>query len=72
MIEGVVERYIFDGLSVLGSLSDVVRLLNLLFEGEGMMLKKVIDMVYIDNIEVKKMLEEVGVVDGGLMVVNVR
>lgn len=71
-IEGVVERYIPDGSSALGSLSDAVRLLNLPLEGEGMTLKKATDMVYTDNTEAKKMLEEVGVADGGLTAANAR
>ncbi|KAK4664941.1 uncharacterized protein QC763_509030 [Podospora pseudopauciseta] len=71
-IEGVVERYIPDGSNALGSLSDAVRLLNLPLEGEGMTLKKATDMVYTDNTEAKKMLEEVGVADGGLTAANAR
>ncbi|KAK0721484.1 TIP-1 family-domain-containing protein [Apiosordaria backusii] len=61
-ISSVIERYIPDGSSSLGSLSDAVRLLNLPveqpLEGDGMSLKKATDMVFTDNTEAKKVLDE--------------
>ncbi|KAK4179356.1 putative RAD50-interacting protein 1 [Triangularia setosa] len=59
-ITSVIERYIPDGSSSLGSLSDAVRLLNLALElpEGGMTLKKATDMVFTDNTEAKKVLDE--------------
>ncbi|GAB1317546.1 TIP-1 family-domain-containing protein [Madurella fahalii] len=59
-ISALVERYIPDGSSSLGSLSDALRLLNLPVEvQEGTMsLKHATDMVFTDNTEAKKVLNE--------------
>ncbi|KAK4203504.1 putative RAD50-interacting protein 1 [Triangularia verruculosa] len=72
-VEAVVERYIPDGSSALGSLGDAVRLLNLPLEGgeEEMTLKRATDMVFTDNVEAKKVLEGVGM-EGGLTPANAR
>ncbi|KAK3305802.1 TIP-1 family-domain-containing protein [Chaetomium strumarium] len=59
-ISVLVERFIPDGSSSLGSLSDALRLLNLPTEApEGAMsLKRATDMVFTDNNEAKKVLDE--------------
>jgi hypothetical protein len=55
-----VERYIPDGSSSLGSLCDALRLLNLPVEAEegGISLQQATDMVFTDNTEAKKILEQ--------------
>jgi hypothetical protein len=64
-IAALVERFIPDGSSALGSLTDALRLLNLPVEtqegGGGMSLKKATDMVFTDNTEAKKVLEELDI-----------
>ncbi|KAK3954103.1 TIP-1 family-domain-containing protein [Pseudoneurospora amorphoporcata] len=67
-ISSVVERYIPDGSSALASIKEALRLLNLPVEapeedsGETTMtLKKVVDRVFTDNTEAKKVLEELDV-----------
>ncbi|KAL2171786.1 hypothetical protein VTG60DRAFT_1784 [Thermothelomyces hinnuleus] len=59
-ISALVERYIPDGSSALGSLSDALRLLNLPVDAPegGMSLKRATDMVFTDNTEAKKALDE--------------
>jgi hypothetical protein len=59
-ISALVERFIPDGSSSLGSLSDALRLLNLPVEAEegGLSLKRATDMVFTDNSEAKKALDE--------------
>lgn len=60
-IAALVERFIPDGSSSLGSLSDALRLLNLpveVTEGGAMSLKRATDMVFTDNTEAKKVLDE--------------
>ncbi|KAK0611526.1 TIP-1 family-domain-containing protein [Immersiella caudata] len=58
-ISSLVERYIPDGSSSLGSLCDAIQLLNLPAEpvGEALSLGKVTDMVFTDNAEAKKALD---------------
>ena len=72
-ISAVVERYIPDGSSALGSIKEALRLLNLPVEapaeedreGNGgtavMTLKMAVDRVFTDNTEAKKVLEELDV-----------
>ncbi|KAL2125784.1 hypothetical protein VTI74DRAFT_2757 [Chaetomium olivicolor] len=59
-VAALVERFIPDGSSALGSLSDALRLLNLPLESQegGMTLKRATDMVFTDNAEAKKVLDE--------------
>ena len=58
-VAALVERFIPDGSSALGSLSDALRLLNLPVDGEGgLSLKRATDMVFTDNAEAKKVLDE--------------
>jgi RAD50-interacting protein 1 len=59
-ISSLVERYIPDGSSSLGSLCDAIQLLNLPVEatGEALSLGKVTDMVFTDNSEAKKALDQ--------------
>lgn len=59
-ISSLVERYIPDGSSSLGSLSDALRLLNLPVDVQegAMSLKRATDMVFTDNSEAKKVLDE--------------
>jgi hypothetical protein len=59
-IAALVERFIPDGSSSLGSLSDALRLLNLAVDAPegGMSLKRATDMVFTDNAEAKKVLDE--------------
>ncbi|KAL2163477.1 hypothetical protein VTH06DRAFT_5535 [Thermothelomyces fergusii] len=71
-VSALVERYIPDGSSALGSLGDALRLLNLPVdppeekkegeaggeEGGRMSLKRATDMVFTDNTEAKKVLDE--------------
>ena len=59
-ISSLVERYIPDGSSSLGSTTDALRLLNLPLEAEdgAMSLSRANDMVFTDNIEAKKALDE--------------
>ncbi|KAJ4292996.1 hypothetical protein N0V88_005660 [Collariella sp. IMI 366227] len=66
-VAALVERFIPDGSGALGSLTDALRLLTLPLkdesgEGEGgMTLKRATDMVFTDNSEAKKALEEMGI-----------
>ncbi|KAK4032279.1 RINT1-like protein [Parachaetomium inaequale] len=63
-VAALVERFIPDGSTALGSLTDALRLLNLPVdpqEGGGMSLKKATDMVFTDNAEAKKVLEELDI-----------
>jgi hypothetical protein len=62
-ISALVERFIPDGSSSLGSVSDALRLLNLPIEAPegGMSLKQATDMVFTDNTEAKKVLDELEV-----------
>jgi RAD50-interacting protein 1 len=59
-ISSLVERYIPDGSTSLGSLCDALQLLNLPVEGTGeaLTLKKVTSMVFTDNAEAKKALDQ--------------
>ncbi|KAK3385019.1 TIP-1 family-domain-containing protein [Podospora didyma] len=59
-ISSLVERYIPDGSSSLGSIADALRLLNLPMEAEGgaMSLGRANDMVFTDKNEAKKALDE--------------
>ncbi|KAK4124472.1 hypothetical protein N657DRAFT_617703 [Parathielavia appendiculata] len=59
-ISALVERYIPDGSRSLASLVDALRLFNLPLEAQegGMTLKRATDMVFTDNAEAKKVLEE--------------
>ena len=62
-VAALVERFIPDGSGALGSLTDAVRLLNLPVDAQegGMSLKKATDMVFTDNAEAKKALEELDI-----------
>ncbi|KAL2148101.1 hypothetical protein VTH82DRAFT_2392, partial [Thermothelomyces myriococcoides] len=74
-ISALVERYIPDGSSALGSLSDALQLLNLPVDappegegegeggggGGGMSLKRATDLVFTDNTEAKKVLDELDI-----------
>ncbi|KAK4242929.1 RINT1-like protein [Achaetomium macrosporum] len=59
-ISVLIERFIPDGSSSLGSLSDALRLLNLPVDAQegAMSLKRATDMVFTDNSEAKKVLDE--------------
>ncbi|KAL2144929.1 hypothetical protein VTI28DRAFT_8273 [Corynascus sepedonium] len=59
-ISTLIERYIPDGSSSLCSLSDAIRLLNLPVDAPegGMSLKRATDMIFTDNTEAKKLLDE--------------
>ncbi|KAK3346774.1 TIP-1 family-domain-containing protein [Lasiosphaeria hispida] len=59
-ISSLIERYIPDGSSSLGSLSDALQLLNLPVEVEqgAVSLRQVTDMVFTDNTEAKKALDQ--------------
>lgn len=61
----VIKRYIPDGSSALGSIKEALRLLNLpvevASEENGMTLRQVVDRVFTDNTEAKKVLEELDV-----------
>ncbi|KAL2194858.1 TIP-1 family-domain-containing protein [Corynascus similis CBS 632.67] len=59
-ISALIERYIPDGSSSLCSLSDAIRLLNLPVDAPegGMSLKRATDMIFTDNTEAKKLLDE--------------
>lgn len=62
----MVDRYVPDGSAAMAFLSDAVQLLNLpveLPEGQegGMTLKQASDKVFTDNIEARKVLEELGI-----------
>ncbi|KAK4250015.1 RINT1-like protein [Corynascus novoguineensis] len=59
-ISALIERYIPDGSSSLDSLSDAIRLLNLPVDAPegGMSLKRATDMIFTDNTEAKKVLDE--------------
>jgi hypothetical protein len=60
-IFALVERYIPDGSAAMSSLGDGAKLLNLpveVPEGGGMSLKRASDMVFTDNNEAKKLLDE--------------
>jgi len=61
-ITSLVERYIPDGSSSLGSLGEALQLLNLPVEvAEGALsLKQITDMVFTDNAEAKKALDQLG------------
>jgi len=65
-ISALVERYIPDGSSSLGNLKEALQLLNLpmdALEGEtaAMTLKRATDMVFVDNTEAKKVLDELDI-----------
>ena len=62
-ISALVEGFIPDGSSSLSSLSDALRLLNLPVDVEegGLSLKRATDMVFTDNSEAKKALDELEV-----------
>ncbi|KAK0725404.1 TIP-1 family-domain-containing protein [Lasiosphaeris hirsuta] len=59
-ISSLIERYIPDGSSSLGSLSDALQLLNLPVEaGQGAVsLRQITDMVFTDNTEAKKAMDQ--------------
>lgn len=63
-ISTLVERYIPDGSSSLGSLCDAIRLLNLPVDAadEGALsLRAATDRVFTDNTEAKNLLDEMGI-----------
>ena len=59
-INSVVERYVPDGPSSLDGLGDAVKLLNLPVQPQegGVSLKRATDMAFTDNVEAKKLLDE--------------
>ncbi|KAK4154399.1 RINT1-like protein [Chaetomidium leptoderma] len=64
-ISALIERFIPDGSSSLGSLGDALRLLNLPVdaqEGGLLSLRRATDMVFTDNTEAKKVLDELEIV----------
>lgn len=61
-VSALIERYIPDGSSSLGSLCDALRLLNLPVDAQGeegaLSLKQATDRVFTDNTEARKVLDE--------------
>lgn len=68
-VSALVERFIPDGSGALGSLTDALRLLNLPAAAEedgapgdsAMTLRRATDMVFTDNTEAKKVLDELAI-----------